>query len=313
MGILKILNILLFLLIFLNYNSIAADNTKRDNINIDASKLENILGDTSREQTSLYSKYPYAVEYYGQTIHLEVPFSVPIIVELPDLIVDKTYESSISGLQIFPQGKVKTKILRIMATKNIEMNTVLHVTLANQVVMTFEIHIKAVDENINLENVNTRYKIIDKISDDLQINQKNQEVINSPDVINFTADNIAFRSILNLAGVFNDIPVKTSDFVVAEDINRKIVIKRYVLNNINLIMKSNFNNNRSRNVPVLMYGFKTFFCNKNPNNYWNLTLEYIKQIFPSYYKIAYKRGEDNIIPPKNCVPIYVVLWDQIKQ
>jgi hypothetical protein len=256
--------------------------------------------------------YPAAVDYYGQRIKVLVPYGIPILIDLPDYIIDKTVEVAVSGLMVLPQGKEQTSILRILSTKNITFDTVIHVTLANGLVITFEVKLLQNDGSFDVRNVETRYKIIDHITENLKIKSSMEKIVDSPELVNFMADKVAYRQLLSLAGIYEYYPVKKQHMVLAEDDEKSIYISSYNLANVNIVFRTDFRG-RDRKIPVLLFGLKTFYCNKNKFNFLSLNIDYIKYVFNSYYKISFNKNKDSIIPPDSCVPVYIILWEGIEK
>lgn len=272
------------------------------------------VSDRSVSNNIEYSfRFPAAIDFYGQVIPIKVPFGVPILVELPDYIIDKTMERSVTGLTILPDGREETSILKILSGKNIDLKTILHVTLVNGLVVTFELDLIKNDGSLNPGNFPTRYKVIDQITKEMNSKTNNKEIIDTPNMINFVADRMAYRQLLALAGVYNFYDVKNKKIKIAEDENRSITINKYTTTSTNLVFRANFSGGRTKQSPVLLVGLQTFYCNKNKLDYLTLDADYIKQIFPNYYKISYKRDTDSIIPPDSCVPVYVILWEGINK
>ena len=281
-----------------NFNNII-DSVKGGNISSQNNNFESI------------SRFPAAIEYYGQVIPITIPFGMPILIEMPDYIMDKTVENAITGLQILPAGREETSILRILLTKNIDLKTVLHVTLANGLVVSFDLKLLKNNGDLDPKMFVTRYKIIDYVSKALSDKEENTKILDSPEIVNFVADRMAYRELLSLASIYDFYKVKNEKIKIAEDNERSINITRYVTTSTNLVFRTNFRG-RDRQIPVILIGLKTYYCNKNKFDYLTLDVDYLKQIFPSYYKISYKRETDSIIPPDACVPVYVILWEGLK-
>ncbi|BAI81655.1 hypothetical protein DEFDS_P027 (plasmid) [Deferribacter desulfuricans SSM1] len=296
----------ILLLILLNFNILYAQQlVLPDPIPIQNNK--------SQSFSDLPLKYPYLVEYYGQVIPIVVPFSIPIIIELPDIVAEKTVESSLSGLEVYPKSREETKIIKLMATTNVNRETVLHVKLVSGMVLTFAVKIVKINKNTDVFQFNTRYKVIDKIhtKQNQPMGYIKQIRVDSPDVVNYAVDRLAYQQLLALAGLNEDIPVKDTDYTVSEDKNRVIKIKKYTVASTIITIKSALKGNDKR-VPVMLFGLKTYFCNKKTTPYWVLNVDYIKNIFPEYYKISYNKEVDSIIEPNKCVPVYVIIWENIK-
>lgn len=254
--------------------------------------------------------YPAAVDYYGQRINIKVPYGIPIIIEMPDYIIDKTAEVAVSGLMVLPQGKEETSILRLLSTKNVNFNSVLHITLANGMIITLDLELLQNDGVLDVSNIITRYKIIDHITDNLRVKNSMEKIIDEPELVNFMADKIAYRQLLSLSGVYEYYETKNKQMVLAEDSEKSIYISKFNIANVNLVFRTDFRG-KDRKIPVILFGLKTFYCNKDKFNFLTLDVDYIKQVFNSYYKISYKKDSDALIPPDSCVPVYVILWEGI--
>jgi hypothetical protein len=298
----------IFILTFISFSIIgySVDTTFPQPIKIPSSSNNNT--------SILNNNYPYLVEYYGQTIPIIVPFSAPIIIELPDVVSEKTVESQLSGLDVYPKGREETKIIKLLATTNIDKETFVHVKLVNGMVITLAVKILKVDSTTNLFQYNTRYKIIDKLHPaDSSFSASTKSIkIDSPEIINDVVDRLSYNQLLSLTGISNDLPIKDVDYLLSEDKHRAIKIKSFTLSSASLIVKSAISGN-DKIVPVTLFGLKTYFCNKDINNSWTLTIDYIKNIFPEYYKISYNRELDSLISPNSCVPVYIIIWENIKK
>jgi hypothetical protein len=274
---------------------------------------QNTLPQAQQSVSDYAFRFPSAVDFYGQVIPIKVPFGIPVLIELPDYIIDKTMERSITGLTILPDGREETSILKILSGKNVDLKTILHVTLVNGLVITFDLELIKNDGTLNPENFPTRYKVIDQVTKAMNEKTKNKEIIDTPNMINFIADRMAYRQLLSLSGVYSFYDTKDKKIKIAEDDRRSISITKYTTTSTNLVFRATFSGSEGKQAPVLLVGLKTYYCNKNKFEYLTLDADYLKQIFPNYYKISYKRDTDSIIPPDSCVPVYVILWEGINK
>lgn len=292
------------------------DNNQQNLSKSVENKISNINPNQSEEvirhqlSSVQLDEYPAAVDYYGQRIHIKVPYGVPIIVEMPDYIIDKTAEVAVSGLMVLPQGKEETSILRLLSTKNVNMSTELHVTLANGIIISLSLTLLQNDGTLDVSNIITRYKIIDHITENLKTQDSMEKIIDEPELVNFMADKIAYRQLLSLAGIYEYYETKKKQSILAEDSEKSIYIDKYNIANVSLVFRTDFRG-KDRQIPVILFGLKTFYCNKDKYNFLTIDVDYVKQVFNSYYKISYKKDSDSVIPPDSCVPVYVILWEGI--